>query len=130
LLKSEAVFVCDDARREDTGKLLMVGVYGQDIRVAEFPADLVLTFVIRARCTRAFDTRIDFRVLFDDVPKGSQTGHVRINQAGTVMFSVTNIPIGQIAAAGVLSLQWKLDATDWETIFAIPVSAGVPMRPS
>jgi len=32
--------MCDDIRREDNGKLLLIGVYGQSIAVPQFPATL------------------------------------------------------------------------------------------
>jgi hypothetical protein len=39
-------FICDEVRREDNGKLLIIGVYTNDIIVMNFPVNLLLAVVV------------------------------------------------------------------------------------
>ena len=60
--KIEYAIVCDDARREDNGKLIIIGAYASDIGVPKYPADLALTVVLALRTDSAHPVSIDVRV--------------------------------------------------------------------
>jgi hypothetical protein len=42
-LKIISVLICDDVRREENGKEILIGVYSGDIIVTRFPAAMALT---------------------------------------------------------------------------------------
>lgn len=59
---------CDDVRGESTGKTTIVGVYGEELIVGEFPALLPTFFILTTVWTkqsRPFEKLI-FRILMDD----------------------------------------------------------------
>jgi hypothetical protein len=49
----EAVVLCDAVRREDNGKLLLIGVYSDVIMVPRLPLTIQLTLAIEARVMQA-----------------------------------------------------------------------------
>ena len=51
-LEVREVLVCDDIRREENGKAILIGVYVGDILVSAFPANLRLSFWLQGRARK------------------------------------------------------------------------------
>ncbi|AMN46398.1 hypothetical protein ACG33_04620 [Steroidobacter denitrificans] len=51
-LEIREVLVCDDIRREDNGKAILIGVYVGDILVSAFPVNLRLSFWLQGRARK------------------------------------------------------------------------------
>jgi hypothetical protein len=54
--------VCDDVRREDNGKLIIIGVYGENITVPQTPTNLILCLVLFVETQEEFRAQATFRV--------------------------------------------------------------------
>ena len=63
--KIEYAIVCDDVRREDNGKFIIIGAYGSDIRVSSTPANLRLSLLVAARSETEHRTPVSVRVTQD-----------------------------------------------------------------
>lgn len=61
-----AIF-CDDIRREDNGKLLLIGVYPEGITIAGFPASFPMSFWLRLTGLPLGDGVLRFRMLINGV---------------------------------------------------------------
>jgi len=58
--------VCDDVRREDNGKLIFIGVYGDNIGLPEIPASLALCLVLFIETQEEFSAQGTLRAMLDD----------------------------------------------------------------
>ena len=63
--KIEYAIVCDDVRREDNGKLFIIGAYASDIRVPSYPFNLLLTILVAVRSETEHQTLVNIRVMRD-----------------------------------------------------------------
>lgn len=68
-LDVKAVLACDDVRREDNGKVFVIGMYLGNILMATMPSDISLTFLIQAHAQRRPPFKVEFRV---SLKKGNQ----------------------------------------------------------
>jgi hypothetical protein len=57
--------VCDDVRREDNGKFIIIGAYGSDIRVSSTLANLRLSLLVAVRSETEHQTLVNIRVRQD-----------------------------------------------------------------
>lgn len=111
-----AVF-CEDIRREDNGKDMLLGVYGGDIVVARCPIRLGVSLwlqYVSAPATKG-ETGIDLRLRFDghDEP-ASQIG-LPFMEEGETTLALRGMPIA-IDGSGVLLLEHRLPGEDWTVI--------------
>jgi hypothetical protein len=56
------VLFCDDIRREDNGKALLIGVYHGDMIVSNLPANLRLSFWLQGRAKASGESSVQFRL--------------------------------------------------------------------
>jgi len=117
--------VCDEVRKEVTGKEILIGVYGDDIIVGAFPATLLLSLWVRAR----FDLAGDWAALFQVVGKSGRqllTPQVAILRSPGVnhLVSITfgGIPL-QLEGPEQIKFQWHFGGGDWHTIGEIEIKA-------
>jgi hypothetical protein len=61
-VKFASVIVCDDIRREDNGKALLIGAYAGDILVPQFPAAVQLSFYVTGIAKNAAASIAEFRI--------------------------------------------------------------------
>ncbi|WP_417467823.1 DUF6941 family protein [Maricaulis sp.] len=117
------VVICDDVRREDNGKVILIGVYTGEIVVTEFPhaMDLTCWFEIASRG----DGKAPFsaRALFE--PDGIELFSVSAGierERGPLGEEVTEdyfaAPCGQvqIERPGTIVVQFKSGESDWQTV--------------
>lgn len=124
-LKVELALVCDDVRREDNGKLIIIGVYNRNIGVPQLPATLFLSLVVRLVATEPVDADVEFQCVVAGERKAGAKGHLKVSEAGPSLFSVPGLLIGDINSECDLEFQWRLGADgDWETVYSIPLVAG------
>src|SRR4051794_4058924 len=116
-VRFETAIVCDDIRREDNGKEILIGVYSGDITVATFPANLRLFFWISTFVEEGGEQVVNMRVLG---PGDVQLikGEFRIQVSAFP--SEGSLPVGplllQIQTEGKITLQIKRAGSKWETI--------------
>ena len=113
--------VCEQVRREDTGKLLIIGAFGHDITVVSLPARLVLTLVIGIWSKGpVVDHAIEVQTSFNGEPIHSGRGRVTISEAGAELIVLSNIAI-QLEQPGELEFKAKLGVDRWKTVTVMPV---------
>jgi hypothetical protein len=117
------VVVCDDIRREDNGKEILIGVYSGDILVGKFPINLTLSFWTQFEKIGAGKIPIRFRV--------SGPGGVTLFQGEGEFDTPESVPLATLALGGIpvqiqrpgnISLELKQGDDEWQTIKTIGVS--------
>lgn len=70
--KADYAVVCDHIRREDTGKLILIGVYGSSVLVSRVPITLSFALAIRMTPKEVGHKDVEFRATCDgeEVAKG------------------------------------------------------------
>ena len=63
--KIEYAIVCDDVRREDNGKLIIIGAYASDILIPSRSPNLRLTILIAVRSEIKHQSLVKIRVMQD-----------------------------------------------------------------
>ena len=120
--------VCDDVRREDNGKEIIIGVYSSDIRVSRFPANMRLVFWMQAIIGSVKYNTFQFRVIGpNEVELAAADVELEMqSQAGVIGTIPLRVPI-QIQSAGDLRLEARDGPNDqWEELKRIPVVQGEP----
>ena len=121
------VIVCDDIRKEDNGKSILIGVYTEAILVNQSPAKLGLSFRIEVMPPSAGNFVVEFRLIGH--PKDVQIFTTKVNlvfpRSELRGVGLTGIPI-TLQVPSRLSLQWKQDGYEWETIKEIGVKQQSP----
>lgn len=114
--------VCDEVRREDNGKLLLIGVYSSSIIVQQLPAALVLALVIRVDNEKPTEIPMEFRILHNDTPLRKGKGVLNLRLGGQNVMAIPSIPLEKIEAEGRMSFQLRLRGRDWEEVCSLPLS--------
>jgi hypothetical protein len=121
--------VCDDIRREMSGKEILVGVYGSDIAVAGFPTQLALSYWVQVYSPEAVlsPATIDFRLMGgEDAQFFAVSVQVMIPRPGLGAISLPAIPFSlQIPTR--LILQMRQRDGDWEKAGEFGVDRGTPL---
>lgn len=111
-----AVF-CEDIRREDNGKDMLLGVYSGDIVVARCPTRVGMSLWLQYVSAPSVkgETGIDLRLRFDghDEPV-SQIG-LPFMEEGETTLALRGMPV-TINGSGVLLLEHRLPGKDWAEI--------------
>lgn len=110
--------VCDDIRREDNGKQIMIGVYTGDILVNTFPSNINLSFWIHLAVIEAGSAEIEVRVVLepDDLEVFKMSSKLESDKPDPF----TVLAFGGIGMTfkqeGHLSLQMRQLENDWQEI--------------
>ena len=137
----ESAIVCDDIRREDNGKAILIGVYFGDVIVPKAPALLSVWLWFQARANETVEN-IQFRAeIFNDSAPDAPTFVAPPHQAelhadvgNTFLIALGGLPLS-ITGSGHLSIQAKYGEHDWieilkKRIHVNPaVSSEQPQRP-
>lgn len=117
----KTALVCDDIRREDNGKQILIGVYNDKILVPQFPAPLALSFWIQGMPSGAGTAQLSLRLtagesefLNNKAPVGFKTNEL------------SSIAVGAVACffqqASDLVLQAKINNEEqWRTVKVVRV---------
>lgn len=118
-IRIDFALICDDLRREDNGKLILIGVYPYDIGVSEFPANVVVTVVLGLEVTGPVEKEFEIRVKHDGNQITAGRGKFGIEASAIIGFGGTFLK--QIPRPGVVEFQLKFQNGDWQTIKKIPI---------
>lgn len=125
----KTVVVCDEVRREDNGKEILIGVYSAGVLVPQFPVPLNLTFWVQFKSAGAGELPIQFRLMAgEDVKFAEMRVQLRMLKAGLGTMAIGQIPV-ILQIATPLTLQMKQGDQDWITIEEISVEKGMPSNP-
>jgi hypothetical protein len=126
----ETVLLCDDVRREVTGKDIIIGVFGEELTTAQMPLMLMINLYMRVRFPKPnTNYQIEFRVigpsevpLTPAVKSMLRSADEKSPQISTV--SLGGIPL-QVQSPGLIQFQWKTKGSeDWSTIARLEVKQG------
>ena len=117
--------VCDDIRREDSGKLIFIGVYARDVRVSKTPATLVLSLAVNVQASKALTTDIEIRWLVDGAQRSQIKGQLVVEEPGPAMLTVTGLIVTGIEDDATLEFEWRAPDQDWAKLYEIPILASL-----
>jgi hypothetical protein len=119
--------VCDDVRREASGKEILIGVYGSGITVATFPAQLGLAFWMQFYTPETIipATKLDFQLKGDDDAQFALVKvELAVTRAGLGSISLPTLPLS-LQIPTHLILQMKEEGGEWKTVGEFFVEKGV-----
>lgn len=130
-LKLLIALICDDWRREDNGKEILIGIYTGGIVVPQMPIVLQVCLWLYIQPQEVGDADFDVRILDPsdkEVLQGNFQFHVASIEFPTTV-PLVRLPL-QIGQLGTSKFQWKAPGHDWETIVEKNVSLPVPQTAS
>ena len=113
-----SVLLCDDTRREENGKDIIIGVYTGNVLVDRLPADLVLCLWIYFAVAGAGDLKREIRVINPSgEPIAGANISVTISGDGEGFGAITlrNMPL-HLDRSGFYTFQWRKPKSRWTTI--------------
>lgn len=115
--------LCDDVRREDNGKLIMIGVYGSSLLLASFPATLGMRIVTRLTPRKMGKTDVEFRISLGADAIAGMKGAIETVDMNP---SITNTPplLLHFAGPGQMKVEVREGGGKWAEILNIPVLQG------
>jgi hypothetical protein len=125
-LTIETVLLCDDVRKEITGKDIVIGVYGEDATVAAFPVTLAFSLYMRVRFPGEGPFLTEFRVIGPSGQPLTPTVKVPMRAregGGMATVQIGQIPI-QVQSAGQVQFQWRPPEGEWDTIQKLNIKQG------
>jgi hypothetical protein len=117
----EFAFICDEVRREDSGKLLIIGVYTYDILVINFPVSLVLTVVVSFNIDAPIETDFELKVSHNGKVMGGGKGHFNLQKS--TIIGLPKIPLQNISGPGELKFEIRFGDGAWQTLRKTPISS-------
>ena len=117
---------CDDVRREDNGKLLIIGVYLDDVRVSSFPNLIVVRTLVFSRSSPGIAPHVAFRAMLNDeqvmaVDYKPEPDAV-LEPDRQFMFDLPQIHL-QTVHPSVLSVEVSEFGREWTSILRLPIAS-------
>jgi hypothetical protein len=112
--------LCDAQRREDNGKLFLIGVYAANILVQTFPTNLMVSCVAIVESLKAGEFDIEFETLLDNKVQGSGKGKLGTSEPGTSLLTIQNIVLNNLTP-GTLKFRLREPNKSWQTILEMPI---------
>lgn len=110
-----AVLICDDVRKENTNKDILIGVYGGHIVVAQFPITLTLALYLEYYPVQRGEQELFLKV--GVLEQSTSIGRVglSIGEDTPLSIAITGIAI-HVERPGELLIDVSNDRTIWTTI--------------
>jgi hypothetical protein len=112
-------FLCDDVRREDNGKFIFIGVYGENIVTQQLPNTMALSLVLWVEAREKLSGLASFRISLNGQQINAGSGAVVFEEGKTV--SAFQGTIIAITHTGELKIEFRFGGEEWETILTTPV---------
>jgi len=120
------VVVCDEQRREDNGKMILIGVYNEKVFVPQFPAPLALSFWLQGIPSGPGQGMLYVRVSAGEAEFLNNSGPIAFNDKELSSISVPPVPcIFQQPSELKLELKSRQDEP-WRTIKTIKIAKRDP----
>jgi hypothetical protein len=123
----KAALVCEDVRREISGKEILIGVFADAVFITQIPVQLILTLYLRAMIPDQEELAVQFRVIGPgDVPVTSTISanlQKPLDPTTSVSVVVTGIAF-QVQSFGQYRFQWKPPGQEWETVAGLELRKG------
>lgn len=136
----DSLLLCDDIRKEDNGKAIIIGVYTGDIVVPKFPAALMLSIWLQGHAeedAESFSLRPELVTESGSDPKTSDTpfsgtGKIKVS-AGDEFIIVTEKVVAQVLEPGHISMWMKFGDKEWFELIrkkiVLSPTASIAQRP-
>jgi hypothetical protein len=128
-MKIESAFVCDEVRKEDSGKLIFIGCYASDINVNPAPSSVMpiglnLKLVLCGEFEGA--VQLEVEVMLDELRL--LKGKMKTQDAPKgFSFLPTPLPSIVIERLGTLSIKVKGEGGKWKEVRKIEVKSEWPI---
>ena len=120
--KIEYAIVCDDVRREDNGKLIIIGAYASDIRISSHSANLRLSLLVAARSETEHRSLVNARIMQDGkrIFEPKEGIELHIPAKDIFLFSFGSIPVA-IEVGKILDFQVRFDQGRYRSVSKLHV---------
>ena len=113
--------ICDQVRKEDSGKHLLLGVYPIDALVPDFPTTIALVLWMQLDVDRNGKFDVEFRIQKDKKIISSLRATMKVkSHLHPATISLPPVPI-QIDGECILSFQIREKNKRWKTVKRLPV---------
>src|SRR3569832_88862 len=121
----ELAIACEDVREERGNKISTMGMFTDQIAVAQFPADIRIAFFFTLRCERPQNFVLKVRLQVD----GETAGTTSFQLAPTESVKVGNVilPMGfvRMAGEGYFAISMAVDdSEEWVEVLRKTISIG------
>jgi hypothetical protein len=120
-----AAVLCDDIRREDNGKSILIGTYSEGVGASQFPIELSLAMYLIFTVSGVGNAAVqfEFRSAKNELLGSVTTG---LEIMGTTpphllhSFGLPGVPM-RFTEAGMVSIAYRQEEDDWKTLQVFPV---------
>jgi hypothetical protein len=116
-----AAIICDDVRREDNGKAILIGVYPVDVVVETLPANVQLALWTCVSVNQLGAMPFSFRFIGT---RGNVVSEVRgdaeFRELSAAQFQAPRMPV-LLESEGRLRVELKLGDSDWVPVHSLEV---------
>ena len=122
----ETVVICDDIRREDNGKVILIGVYNNVIILERYPAVIQPKFWLQCKASADGNVPLKMRIIANKKQKLYEAKadiDVERGQFGFFAFGLHSPPI-KLASPCSLTLKFQQPGKRWQTITEFVVAKG------
>ncbi len=113
--------VCDEVRREDNGKLLLIGTYASSIVFQRLPANIGLSLICCIDADQPFSSEANLRALLNDEVIRTARGRIEVQEPSfNNLFPIPKMPLS-IREEGTLTFELQFDEESWQRLIAVPV---------
>ncbi|WP_293962091.1 hypothetical protein [Sneathiella sp.] len=121
------VVPCDDIRREDNGKLIAIGLYGENLTIRKAPLQMPMSFIIWANANEISDYEADIEIFLE--PEKSAVARLKFGFSAGEKSKRIAIPIPAISlnigGPGALVMRQKIVEGEKE-VLRLPILRGEP----
>lgn len=117
----EYAILCDMVRREDSGKLIIIGVYDADIQTTAFPLKLEVSLLVRFSGVPAEEVKFEIGAYLDETRMMHGSADITFSDPGSVFVPFPRIPL-DVTHEGTIRFDLKIGDADWKTVWKAPVS--------
>jgi hypothetical protein len=117
-IKPLCAIFCDDIRREDNGKELLIGIYSANLQLSVFPASIILSVWVPFERTGVGKVPIEFRLIGPDgMTLGFGTMELNFTERDSVASSLPLRGLPTILLRpGEITFQLRQHDESWETV--------------
>ena len=116
-LKVIAAALCEDVRREDNGKQMLIGVYSGDVVSTGFPANLAFAVWINAEVLQPGKGKLQIKYILDgsDMTSNMEAEIEAPNADSPLGIASPALPLS-VPRPTTLRVLWKIASGDWEEV--------------
>ena len=118
-LKAIAAVLCEDVRREENGKQILIGVYSGDIVSMGFPANLGLSVWVNAEVSQTGKGSFQIKFVLDgsDMNANMDAEVEVLNSESPIGIASPTLPLS-VPRPTTLRVMWKVADGDWEELLS------------